>query len=153
MGPFTLNLIFKIMEVLVGGDYPKKVIPMIDAATRNIDVVVYDWRWYENDPGHPVQQFNLAMIRAVRRGVQVRAILNAPDLIPTLNALGIKARTLKDKRVLHAKLLLIDQQTLVIGSHNFTSNAFTRNLEMSIVENLDSVDNRAFTFFNNLYNT
>lgn len=139
------------MQTLVGSDFGNAVIKLIDGAKRNIDIIVYDWRWYENDPGHIVQQFNLALIRAVRRGVQVRAILNAPEIIQKLNSVGIKARNLKDKRVLHSKMMLIDQKTLVIGSHNYTSNAFTRNLEMSIVTEYETVDNRAVIFFENLY--
>jgi phosphatidylserine/phosphatidylglycerophosphate/cardiolipin synthase-like enzyme len=120
------------MKPIIGADFPKKVIPLIDEANRNIDIVVYDWRWYANQPGHCVQQFNNALVRAVGRGVHVRALVNRPDLLPMLKSVGINARVTQDARTLHAKLIIIDTHTLVIGSHNFTRNAFSHNIEASV---------------------
>lgn len=139
------------MQVLVGGDYPIEVIKMIDSAKFSIDVVSYDWRWYGNKPAHATQQLNLAILRAVARGVRVRAVLNVADQANFLATLGIKARGLKDKRVLHCKMIIFDQKKLVIGSHNLTSNAFYRNLECSVVIELPEGANRIVQLFDNLY--
>lgn len=139
------------MKVLIGSDYPKHLIPLIDGAKKSIDIVVYDWRWYEDQLAHPVQQFNMALVRASQRGVKIRAVINANMLVPKLNALGIKCRQLGDKRTLHSKLLIIDHSTLVIGSHNFTRNAFTSNVETSIVVSIPEDVTRLHEFFNNLY--
>lgn len=139
------------MEVYIGRDYPAKVIPLIDSAKKNIDIVVYDWRWYADQVGHPVQQFNIALVRAVQRGVQVRAVLNAHINIEILNKVGIKARQTKDKRVVHTKMIIIDSSILVIGSHNFTRNAFTSNIETSISLEIPKEVTRLQEFFENLY--
>lgn len=139
------------MEALIGADYPKRVIPLLDSAKKNIDIVVYDWRWYPNQPGHVVQQFNAALVRAAQRGVFVRAIVNAPLLLPVLTSVGIRARQVSDKRTIHAKMVIIDDELLIIGSHNFTRNAFGSNVEVSAIIPLDAGYRRFRDFFDRLY--
>jgi phosphatidylserine/phosphatidylglycerophosphate/cardiolipin synthase-like enzyme len=140
------------MIPIIGSEYPKKIIPLIDEAKKNIDIVVYDWRWYPDEPGHAVQQFNAALVRAKARGVLVRAVINAPDLLPILTKCGIGARCTRDKRTLHAKFIIIDGEKLVIGSHNFTKNAFGSNVEVSIVTEIPAENIRFAALFENLYN-
>lgn len=139
------------MQVLIGSDYPKKMIPFIDGAKKSIDIVVYDWRWYEDQLAHPVQQFNMALARASKRGVTVRAVINSKTILKTLQSIGIKAKQLSDKRTLHTKMMIIDHSTLIIGSHNFTRNAFTSNVETSIIVEIPEDVTRLHEFFNNLY--
>lgn len=137
---------------IIGSDFPKKVIPLLNEAKKNIDIIVYDWRWYPNQPAHSVQQFNSALVRAVARGVSVRAVLNSALLLPILNKVGIKATRLKDKRTLHSKMILIDSKILIIGSHNFTRNAFGSNIESSVAIEIPENVKRFSEFFENLYN-
>jgi phosphatidylserine/phosphatidylglycerophosphate/cardiolipin synthase-like enzyme len=141
------------MIPLIGKEYPEKVIPLIDEAKKNIDIIVYDWRWYPGNPGFNVQQFNMSIIRAVKRGVFVRAIVNEGSLLPILIENGIKARVVRNKRTLHAKFLCIDSKTLIIGSHNFTKNAFNFNLEVSVIGEIPEATTRFAELFENLYNT
>lgn len=136
---------------IIGADYPKKVIPLIKSAQHSIDIVVYDWRWYANQPTHSVQQFNIALVNAVNRGVAVRAVVNHGTNIALFNKVGIKAKQLNDKRVVHSKLIIIDDVMMVIGSHNFTRNAFSFNLETSLCITDISSLGRFREFFNNLY--
>jgi len=139
------------MQFLIGKDYPAKVIPLIENAGISIDIVMYDWRWYGDKPGHTIQQFNNALVQAVCRGVRVRAVVNTGAHAKFLATLGIKARSLRDRRTLHSKLVIIDETTLIIGSHNLTSNAFYRNLESSVILELPAGGNRIAEYFDNLY--
>jgi phosphatidylserine/phosphatidylglycerophosphate/cardiolipin synthase-like enzyme len=91
-------------------------------------------------------------MRAAKRGVQVRAILNSADLVPILQSIGVKAKVLRDRRTLHVKLLIFDGKTLVIGSHNFTRNAFSHNIEASVAVAIPEGVTRFSEFFENLYN-
>lgn len=136
---------------LIGPEYGTKIIELIDAAQKNIDLVLYDWRWYANQPGHAVQQVNAALVRAVLRGVVVRAVLNSRELLPVLESVGIRARCLKDSRTLHCKLVIFDNKTLVIGSHNLTRNAFSHNIEASVALDIPEGQTRFSEFFANLY--
>lgn len=138
-------------EPIIGADFPKKVIPLLDSAKKNIDIAVYDWRWYANQPAHAVQQFNIALVRAVQRGVLVRAVVNTTEIVPQLKKVGIQARGLKDARTLHTKLILIDGELAIIGSHNFTRNAFGSNIEVSLAVGIPVEHDRLAQFFNNIF--
>ena len=139
------------MDTIIGKQFPKKVIPLIDQAKTSIDIVVFDWRWYPQDPGASVQLFNQAIVRAVRRGVKVRAIANNDQIISTLNSVGVEAKRLVSKNLVHVKLMILDNEKVVIGSHNYTQSAFQMNFEVSVI--LDKSENISdFTsFFNNLW--
>lgn len=140
------------MIPIISNQYPTIVIPYIDKAQFSLDIIMYDWRWYANQPGHSTQQFNLAILRAIKRGVCVRAILNFNRNIKVLNDVGIKAKTTKNKVCVHSKLLLIDSKIAVVGSHNFTSNGFNLNLETSVLLDMPDENQRFVQLFNSLYN-
>lgn len=139
------------MDAIIGADFPDAVRELVERATKNIDIVTYDWRWYANQPAHKVQRLNIALVNAAKRGVVVRAVLNKKDLLPILKGAGIQARTMRDKRTLHAKMILVDGRVLVIGSHNLTRNAFSHNVEASLAVELPESERRFSDFFNNLY--
>jgi phosphatidylserine/phosphatidylglycerophosphate/cardiolipin synthase-like enzyme len=139
------------MQTIVGKKFPEVLIPLIEAARNSIDIVVFDWRWYPNDPGASAQLFNQAIARAVKRGVKIRAIVNSPDIENTLKSIGVFARRLLIKNLVHCKLMIIDERTTVVGSHNYTQSAFTMNMELSVVFEAEKNDNSFVDFFNNLY--
>ena len=140
-------------ETIIGKQFPDKVIPLIDKSVKSIDIIVFDWRWYPQDPGASVQLFNQAIVRAVRRGVKVRVITNSGDIVSILNNLGCQAKKLVSKNLVHAKMIILDSEIVVIGSHNYTQSAFQMNYEISVIlrdcENISDF----FSFFNNLYNS
>jgi phosphatidylserine/phosphatidylglycerophosphate/cardiolipin synthase-like enzyme len=119
-------------EIIVGKNFPLKVIPLIDLAKKSIKTVVYDWRWYSNDSGNCVQIFNQAIIRAVRRGVKVEAIVNNDGIVSILNENGVIAKKISAQGLVHAKLMIIDDNIVIIGSHNYTHSAFVVNKEISV---------------------
>jgi phosphatidylserine/phosphatidylglycerophosphate/cardiolipin synthase-like enzyme len=138
------------IEAVIGKDFPKKVIPLIDAAKQSIKIVVFDWRWYPSDPGNPVQLFNQSIVRAVRRGVQVEAIANNDDIVKTLNGVGCKAKKLITSKLVHVKMILIDGEIVIIGSHNYTQSAFTMNHELSAILSDTLAAGPFVQFFNDL---
>jgi len=140
------------METIIGSEFPKKIIPLIEEAKKTIEIIVFDWRWYPQDPGASVQLFNQAIVRAARRGVEVRALVNNDEIIRTLKENGINAKRIKIKNLLHCKLMIFDSEIVVIGSHNYTQMAFQSNLELSVVFEDDQAAGSFQNFFNNLFN-
>ena len=140
------------METIIGKEFPQKVIPLIENAKKTMDIIVFDWRWYPQDPGAQCQLFNQAIIRATRRGVTVRAIANNDEIVRILNQNGCQAKKLLTKRLVHCKIMIIDGGTVITGSHNYTESAFQMNLELSVI--LDGVEKIAefSNFFTNLFN-
>lgn len=136
---------------IISNQYPKVVIPLLNSADESIDIIVYDWRFYENQPSNPVSLLNTALSNAVKRGVKVRCLVSSDVVVDNLKKIGCLARRLHSEKMLHTKMLLIDQKKIIIGSHNFTQNAFSRNEEASIFCEMLSIDNDFVKYFNNLY--
>ena len=139
-----------MIHVISGREYPKKVIPLIERAKKSIDTVVFDWRWYSNDPGAICQLFNQSIIRASRRGVRVRAIANNDKIVNILKSEGCEAIKLKTSKLVHCKLMIIDEAIVITGSHNYTQSAFQKNLELSVIIYEDPMNESFNLFFNNL---
>jgi cardiolipin synthase len=88
-----------------------------------------------------------SLLRAVRRGVQVRLLLPARSDVPLMLLLGrssyatllrggIKIFEL-EREILHAKVMLIDAERTVIGSANLDQRSFHRNFEINcLVDNV-----------------
>lgn len=136
---------------IISNDYPKVVIPLLDSALFSIDIIVYDWRFYKHEPANAVSLFNTAILRAVKRGVKVRCLVQNVNVVSNLKNMGCDARILNSKRILHTKLLIIDKTRVVIGSHNYTQHAFTSNHEASIFVVLKDQVNGLVEYFNNLF--
>lgn len=131
----------KNQNVIIGKDFPRVVIPLIDQSKKSIDILVFDWRWYSNDPVNPVQLFNQAIVGAVRRGVKVSALVNFSHAIPFLLDVGVDVQQYKNSGILHSKIIIIDKKHLILGSHNLTQSAFSSNVEVSILlENFEKID-------------
>ena len=118
---------------LIGKTFPQVVTPMIKQAKKSIDIVVFDWRWYPDQIGSAIQKFNNAIVDCYKRGLRVRVLTNSKQTQKLLATLGIKTKRLQSRKLLHTKLMLIDNKVAVLGSHNYTMNAFTINFEVSII--------------------
>ena len=134
-------------EILIGKEYPKELITRINSATKNIYVFMYDWRWYKNDFACDMSQINQALVRAVRRGVRVNAILNSNEVIETLKSLGINAVKWNENKLMHAKAVIIDEWVSLIGSHNFSESAMGLNLEISQISEDEYTAKKIITYF------
>ncbi len=139
------------IQVLIGKDFPIKVVPLIREAKKSIEIIVFDWRIYPGQLGNATQAFNEAIVSAHRRGVQVRAITNSRDIVAMLKKVGIKAKKPITPKLIHIKLLVIDDRFFVLGSHNYTASAFQMNYELSVILD-DPANKKEITdFFNNLW--
>lgn len=139
------------MQAIIGKEFPKEVIPLIDSARHTIKVVVFFWGWYGEEPSNPCQLFNNSILRAVKRGVEVRACVNSQKIASPLRDAGIKVRIPVSKSLMHTKMLLIDDEILILGSHNFSQSAFTTNFETSIVSIKDECLPKFIAFFDSLW--
>jgi phosphatidylserine/phosphatidylglycerophosphate/cardiolipin synthase-like enzyme len=120
-------------EIILGKEFPAKVIPLIRSAQHSIRILVFDWRWYPDFPDSPVQLFNQAIVQAKRRGLKVQAVINMADVVKQLRDLGVEARKIYSKDLLHSKVMIIDEQVAILGSHNYTQSAFGKNFEVSYI--------------------
>jgi len=90
-------------------------------------------------------------LRAAKRGVKIRVIANNDDVINILKKAGCQAKKLQTTRLVHCKILLIDENIAVIGSHNFTQSAFTANLELSVILGEEIPKEEIIAFYNHIW--
>lgn len=140
-----------MIETIIGKQFPQVVTPIVSAAKKNIDIVVFDWRWYPEDIGSSCQIFNNAIIQAQRRGVLLRVITNTAATVKVLNENGVQARKWLSSRIMHAKMIVIDGRSAILGSHNYTMNAFCLNQELSILVEHEEFCEKLTAFFENLW--
>ncbi len=136
---------------IVSSEFPNVAIPLIESAVNSIDIIVFDWRFYKDDPANPVSQFNHAISTASKRGVSVRCLVNSENTAERLKNLGCWSKCLHSKKLLHTKLLIVDNRRIILGSHNYTQQAFCSNHELSVGFVLESADNNFIKYFNNLF--
>lgn len=131
-----MNAHNQLPMLIIGKDFPNAVIALLEDVQRSVDIIVYDWRLYEGQPKHPVMRFTRALQDALARGVKVRCIVGNERLMAMLKARGFEVKNRYSERLLHAKMILLDGEVAVIGSHNYTQGAFTMNYELSMALNL-----------------
>lgn len=138
-------------EIVLSSEFTKRIIELIDAAKRSIYIFMFDWRWYKNDFSCEVSRINQALVRATRRGVAVQALLNYKEIVPILESLNIKAKQANVKKLLHAKSIVLDEEVVVLGSHNLSKEAMTANVEMSLIIPDKDIAKRIIDYYQSIW--
>jgi len=136
---------------ITGKQIAEKVIPLIKAAKHQIEIIVYEWRWYPGEPGINIQQFNNEIVNAVKRNVIVKAIAQPEKTRKILKENGIKTREFYLTKKIHTKMMIIDGQLAIVGSHNYTKNAFNLNEELSLITDDQEAMKRLKEYFQNIW--
>lgn len=101
----------------------------------------------EEDPAHPVSVLLQALVDAHHRGIDVRVCLDRsmtwdePEVPDTkheapaawLRQRGVRVFEDEIDRTTHVKIVLVDDDTVILGSHNWTGAALMRNREVSVL--------------------
>lgn len=138
-------------NIIIGKEFPGKVIPLIEQTQNSIFIIVYDWRWYPDQTGTMIQKFNNAIIASARKGKKIRVITNYHYVDKILSRLNVEVKQISSKRTIHTKLMIIDNKTAILGSHNYTMNAFTINHEVSVILEDEQAVKRLSLYFENLW--
>ena len=121
------------IETAIGSEFSKKVIPIIDNAKKSVFIMVYEWLWYPDQISSTIQLFNNSIMRAKQRGVNVKAVVWSQKTANFLKQIGLEVKWIGQSKLLHIKLMIIDDEIIIIGSHNYTKNAFDINYEASVI--------------------
>lgn len=138
-------------EVCFDSDYLSRLMREVQKAKRSIDIAMYIWRDYPNNPQEPAQQLFIEILQAKARGVRVRVITDFQSSAEMFSAAGVEAISLQAQPLLHAKLFIIDSTTIALGSHNITHRSTTQNHEVSIITREVEPVLQAQTYFDTLW--
>ena len=135
------SAVIRSVRLILDRDFAGKAAEFVKDAKSEIRIFAYAWRWYENEPELDIQKFNIEVLKATRRGVKVRAIVDTFAIFKEMSARGIDCRYLEPVRTVHTKAIMIDDKTLVLGSHNLTKRATSGNIEMSVaIQDYSTID-------------
>ena len=132
------------MQILIGSDYVNTVVPLLNNAKTGIEIAMYHWGYYPVVSKSEVQNINYALKSACHRGVPVRCLLHCgspsdglfrknSDMANRLRAWGAQVKFYKRSGTMHAKLILIDRNFAILGSHNFSRQSMKTNIEVSVL--------------------
>lgn len=119
--------------LVVDKEYCNRVTPLIAKAKDEILICAYSWRIYPNEPEREIQKLFIEVAKAVKRGVRVRVLADKYTQIKPLLEQKIECRYIGSKLTMHTKAICIDDQYLLLGSHNLTARANEYNHEASLL--------------------
>jgi phosphatidylserine/phosphatidylglycerophosphate/cardiolipin synthase-like enzyme len=120
-------------QIIIGREYPDLLIEKIKNSKQSVKILMFAWRWYDGEVGAKIQKFNNEIIRASQRGVAVRAVCNFDHIASKLKPCGVDIKKIESKKMMHVKMIIIDEKIVFLGSHNLTKNAFEINHEVSVM--------------------
>ena len=135
------------MELLFDEKYQKAAAALMAAAKKEVFIIGFQFTYPFKKKHKITDIFYDGLLSARARGLVCRIIMNytTPEntisrenkvVSSWLRSNDIECKHMPRNRCVHAKMLVIDGTTTVLGSHNFTQRAFSRNLEASV-----SIDN------------
>ena len=146
------------VEVLNDANYTKRVLPLISKANESVLVIMYVAKYDPDDPADPANDILEALVNASERGVSVRVILEGDvstnnETARFLSSHGVDVRYDPDGITTHSKLVVIDGEFVVLGSHNWTESALAYNHETSILLKSEKIADVYESYFESLWDT
>ena len=126
------------VELLLDADYSPQVLALIRGARKEVRVILYKAQGEERSHPRALLQ---ALCEAKARGVDVQVLLDLDSAEPGKNresqaflkAGGVPVFLDAPDTTTHAKALVVDGETLVVGSANWTQGALKHNHEASVL--------------------
>jgi hypothetical protein len=133
------------VQYIPARDYFQTVSAEINSARHSIHAILYLFSLYPNSPQSGVMRLANALVTAHNRGCDVHVVLDKGDFSAKhgdlaepgdnrnayeyLTARGIPTGFADVSAIVHAKAIVVDSETVIFGSANWSESALSRNLE------------------------
>ena len=141
---------------LIGRDYVHTAARLIDASRNQLFFTVFQSSFVPGKTSKPDVLID-AIIRAHQRGVKVRVLVNFSGastvtsknrtLSQHLAERGVPVRAAGRGYLVHGKVLIIDREIVIIGSHNLTQRGLWTNYEASIALHSEAIAGNMIDWF------
>ncbi len=140
---------------VVNNQYLPVLIDLINSSKKSIYICHFLW-----NPDSTTNKIKNAVYEAINRGVKVRVILEDSlkqnsQIIKEFSSLHIPiktdAKTEWPRNLLHAKLIIIDSQKVLLGSTNLSFKAINENNEANVLVNSPEIARFYENFFDALW--
>lgn len=149
---------------LINNQYSSIVFNELSKAESEIDIAIYEMRFYETN--NSVRRIEDLLISKSRQGVKVNVIFEQGEWQGRITELtkdnkesadylesgGVNVKFDSLKTTTHDKLVIIDDKTVVLGSHNWGYSALERNNEASVLIESPDIAEYYKDYFDNLWN-
>lgn len=154
--------------LVVDNQYLSVAQSLVEQAKKEICISTFKLEINEKPRGRTLKKFFESLAGRISQGVKVKVLFNWHDdqrsvaktnyyASTFLKGKGADVRFLKNNRCVHAKLLLVDREKALLGSHNLSIRSCESNFELSYlipdpetVANLSSVFEHSFMDAKNL---
>ncbi len=159
----SFNAADKIVP-LINQQYGDATLNAISDAKYKIDIVMYEMKFYTTN--NSVRRLEDLLVEKSRQGVSVNVFLEQGEWQKITTELtkenmksadylrenGVKVKFDSIKTTTHDKLIVIDDETVIIGSHNWGYSAFEKNNEASVLIRSREIASYYDNYFENLWN-
>ena len=147
------------IQIIEDSDYFPVVNKALKEATQSVKVMMFEVGYYPEYPDSPSNILVEDLIKAKKRGVKVRVILEVSDWNPKvtkknryvgelLSRGGVEVSYDSLQTTTHTKLVIIDSQLSIFGSTNWTYYSLTHNRELSIIIKSPEIAKELEEYFN-----
>ena len=153
----------EIYKIINNRDYFSNIDTLLKGANSSILIIMYEIT-KSSDSLSNVEQLKKNLTDKAKEGVIVKVILEYSNYNTSLNQYnsdakillengGVEVRFDSDIIITHSKLIIVDDNAIVIGSANWSNSALDKNNETSIIIDDFNINSSYTNYFNSLWNS
>lgn len=144
------------VQPVLNRDYLPVLLDLINSSQKSIYICHFLW-----NPDATTNKIKSALYQAINRGVEVKVLLEDSlkqndSIIKEFSELQISIKTDTEttwpNNLLHTKLIIVDEQKVLLGSTNLSYKSINENNETNFLINSSTIANFYKTYFENLWN-
>ncbi len=150
-------------KIINNRDYFFNVDTLLRGANSSILIVMYEIT-KSSDSLSNIEQLKKNLTDKAKEGIAVKVILEYSNYNTSLNQYNSDAKILlenggvdvkfdNDMIITHSKLIIVDDNAIVIGSANWSNSALDNNNETSIIIDDFNINSTYTNYFNSLWNS
>lgn len=144
--------------LVIDNQYLSVAQALVEQSQKEICISTFKLEINEKPRGRDLKRLFDAIIEKIKSGIKVKVLFNWHDdrrSVPKTNYYasiflknaGADVRFLKNNRCCHAKLLMIDKEKILLGSHNLSVRSTQANFELSyLIPDPETVAQAAVVF-------
>jgi phosphatidylserine/phosphatidylglycerophosphate/cardiolipin synthase-like enzyme len=157
--PLSRGLPVEDLRLITDGDYFQTAMKMIQEAKSTIHIIMFEMSYYDNRTSSPPNLLIKELMAARKRGVKVEVILDVREKEDRstqrnrrtgkmLSDGGVEVTYDSLSKTTHAKVLIADGQTSLLGSTNWTYPSLSSNHEACVLIRSKEVAKELAEYFN-----
>jgi phosphatidylserine/phosphatidylglycerophosphate/cardiolipin synthase-like enzyme len=150
-------------KIINNRDYFFNVDTLLRGANSSILIIMYEIT-KSSDSLSNIEQLKKNLTDKAKEGIAVKVILEYSNYNTSLNQYNSDAKILlenggvdvkfdNDMIITHSKLIIVDDNAIVIGSANWSNSALDNNNETSIIIDDFNINSTYTNYFNSLWNS